>query len=408
MYGPAKRNSVDNSKPRYSKLRASCDTCFLAKVKCSKTRPICSRCLACGADCNYSPSSRAGKPKSAGSKAHRPSLSADMAIAEGAVSNRHGPIRLNAEHHHTGYGMEAEEAEWTVMLGSPDGSMGRRSISSTSLPRAGDDSSGTDSSGNPALFDPTFSWTSTPQTDMSSPYMDNSLHYRSKSMNDGPVPQPSVPWYDHPDAANYSQPAPGLAPVPNVYMSNPMAKNPTCNCFNTCLHALGALHNSDAISAASPFDVILTVNQKAVETCSVMLNCPICMSRSGFSSRTMFLGTILGMIIAIYQDASKNYFGATGPGTGTGLAHQPLPLTFGSYRVASEDVRWLQMEIILRDLKKLKELFAKFQETSVKSESDEDAGMHSAVTNYLCQSLHHTTESLKSQRNYCCGHEGLA
>lgn len=116
------------------------------------------------------------------------------------------------------------------------------------------------------------------------------------------------------------------------------------------------------------------------------------------------------MIIAIYQDASKNYFGATaGPGTGTGLsAHQPLPLTFGSYRVASEDVRWFQMEIILRDLKKLKELFAKFQETSVKSESDEDAGMHSAVTNYLCQSLHHTTESLKSQRAYCCGQEGLA
>lgn len=81
---------------------------------------------------------------------------------------------------------------------------------------------------------------------------------------------------------------------------------------------------------------------------------------------------------------------------------QPLPLTFGSYRVASEDVRWLQMEIILRDLKKLEELFAKFQESSVKSESDEGAGMHSAVTNYLCQSLHHTTESLKAQRNYCC------
>ncbi|KAF8856652.1 hypothetical protein BDZ45DRAFT_745267 [Acephala macrosclerotiorum] len=331
-----------------------------------------------------------------------------MAISEGVVSNRPTTIRLNGGNHT--YGMETEEAEWTVMLGSPDGSLGRRSISSTSLPQAGDDSSGTDSSGNPAMFDPAFSWTHTPQTDMTSPYIDNSLHYRSKSMNDGPVPQAPVPWYEHPDAANYSQSAPGLGPVPNVYMSHPMAKTPTCNCFNTCLHALGALHNSDAISAASPFDVILTVNQKAVETCSVMLNCPICMSRSGFSSRTMFLGTILGMIIAIYQDASKNYFGATAePGTGTGLSvHQPLPLTFGSYRVASEDVRWLQMEIILRDLKKLKELFAKFQETSVKSESDEDAGMHSAVTNYLCQSLHQTTESLKSQRVYCCGQEGLA
>jgi hypothetical protein len=323
-----------------------------------------------------------------------------MAIAD---ANRHTPMRL---HGGTTYGMETEETEWAVMLGSPDGSLDRRSISSASLQQNGDDSSGTDSSGNPTLFDPTFSWAGTPNTDMTSPYMDSSLHYRSKSM-DGPVPQSSVPWYDHPDAANYSQSPAGLVPVPNVYMSNPLAKNPTCNCFNTCLHALGALHNSDAISAASPFDVILTVNQKAVETCSVMLNCPICMSRSGFSSRTMFLGTILGMIIAIYQDASKNYFGATAPDPGTGLTHQPLPLTFGSYRVASEDVRWLQMEIILRDLKKLEELFAKFQESSLKSDSDESAGMHSAVTNYLCQSLHMTTESLKNQRNYCCMQEGM-
>lgn len=46
------------SKPR---LRASCDGCFLAKVKCSKLRPVCSRCLTVGLHCRYSPSSRAGK-----------------------------------------------------------------------------------------------------------------------------------------------------------------------------------------------------------------------------------------------------------------------------------------------------------------------------------------------------------
>jgi hypothetical protein len=44
------------SRPR---LRASCDGCFLAKVKCSKGRPICSRCLSVGLICQYSPSSRA-------------------------------------------------------------------------------------------------------------------------------------------------------------------------------------------------------------------------------------------------------------------------------------------------------------------------------------------------------------
>lgn len=53
-------------KPRHQRLRQSCDGCFTAKVKCSKTQPICNRCLTSGIDCHYSPSSRIGKPKSTG------------------------------------------------------------------------------------------------------------------------------------------------------------------------------------------------------------------------------------------------------------------------------------------------------------------------------------------------------
>lgn len=58
------------------------------------------------------------------------------------------------------------------------------------------------------------------------------------------------------------------------------------------------------------------------------------------------------------------------------------------------------MEIILRDLKKLKELFARFQETSMMSETEGDAGMHGAVSTYLSQSLSSTFESLEKQRGY--------
>lgn len=55
-----------SEKPRHQRLRQSCDGCFTAKVKCSKTQPICNRCLTGGIDCHYSPSSRIGKPKSTG------------------------------------------------------------------------------------------------------------------------------------------------------------------------------------------------------------------------------------------------------------------------------------------------------------------------------------------------------
>ena len=46
-----------------TKLRASCDGCYLSKIKCNKTRPMCSRCLTYGIDCIYSPSSRSGRAK---------------------------------------------------------------------------------------------------------------------------------------------------------------------------------------------------------------------------------------------------------------------------------------------------------------------------------------------------------
>lgn len=46
-----------------TRLRASCDGCYLAKIKCNKARPMCSRCLTYGIDCVYSPSSRSGRVK---------------------------------------------------------------------------------------------------------------------------------------------------------------------------------------------------------------------------------------------------------------------------------------------------------------------------------------------------------
>ncbi|KAL2260543.1 hypothetical protein VTK26DRAFT_5419 [Humicola hyalothermophila] len=49
---------------RQPRLREACDGCFRAKVKCSRGKPMCSRCLACGLNCQYSPSSRAGRPRS--------------------------------------------------------------------------------------------------------------------------------------------------------------------------------------------------------------------------------------------------------------------------------------------------------------------------------------------------------
>ncbi|KAF1835724.1 hypothetical protein BDW02DRAFT_567760 [Decorospora gaudefroyi] len=49
-------------KERRLKLRASCDSCALSKVKCSKEHPSCARCSANGWPCIYGVSRKHGKP----------------------------------------------------------------------------------------------------------------------------------------------------------------------------------------------------------------------------------------------------------------------------------------------------------------------------------------------------------
>ncbi|KAG9252038.1 uncharacterized protein F5Z01DRAFT_246074 [Emericellopsis atlantica] len=56
---PGQRHNAHGAPPKQPRLRASCDGCFVAKIKCSKARPMCSRCLQIGLICHYSPSSRA-------------------------------------------------------------------------------------------------------------------------------------------------------------------------------------------------------------------------------------------------------------------------------------------------------------------------------------------------------------
>jgi len=368
---------------------------------------MCSRCLAFGADCKYSPSSRAGKPKSDG-KGSRATVSQDMSISEDSkVSNSTDylpPLMIIDAEDPTSYFLETDWS--TTPTSEVDAQENRNLMSPTVMPIIGGQSASEAGSlqGNADLPDPFLFWTNTPPTDITSPYIDNILQLLPKSMADTSVPPSVALWVDQTDSIHFSNSGPcappRLGPLPNLFMDEYLARTTTCNCFNTCLQALQTLHNFNAVPPASSFDIVLTVNQKAMETCSTALSCPICNSKSGSSLRTMLLGTILGRIILIYQDTSKNYFGPT---SGLGSQAQPLPLTFGIYRVASEDIRWLQLVIILRDLKKFKGLLTRFQETSMECESEEDAEMHSAVTNHLYQSLHLTCEALKKHKNFAWG-----
>lgn len=375
--------SNQGAKQRQSRLRASCDGCFLAKVKCSKAKPICSRCLACGADCRYSPSSRAGKPKSDGPRASQSSVNQTTIPPDMAMST---------DSDLTPFSMDAE---WSTP-GATDERISPKLISSSAPAMIDSSSEGESSVG--ALFPPNFSWdhASRPGPEVRSSYGTEAHSYLSRSKSAIAVPTSLGPWFDA--QAEYTQ-HPNARTIQNNLYAETAVGTPNCNCFTNCLQSLQVLHNHSGPPSSQvvpPFDVVLTVNRRAVESCSEMLNCSKCLSKGGINTSTMLLATVIGKIMSFYRAASQAYFGFSS-GQPRSQTTAPLPLTFGTYRVAGEDGRWLEMEILLRELRKLEELCGKFQETCRKVEMEDDLGMQAALANWLAQSLHYTFEVLNMQ-----------
>lgn len=253
----------NSTKPRQPRMRASCDGCFLAKVKCSKSRPICSRCLTCGIECRYSPSSRAGKPKA----------------SESAKNQQH----------HSSTTMSSIPPPDPIMYPgwtSPSASISPdlTFVALDSTPAMSGD-----------FYGPlTMPWT--PPQDMSATFADSpmppttmsSTHSRAPSYDAG---NGSTGWVNNscpPDlfgfnpvstspnmASNYF---PSPMATPNMRTVSPRPKSTpantaaggSCTCFTVCLQSLQALHNASSPSYV-PFDLVLSLNRKAVEGCAAML-----------------------------------------------------------------------------------------------------------------------------------------
>ncbi|KAM7200140.1 hypothetical protein V8F33_004073 [Rhypophila sp. PSN 637] len=404
---------MSSSKPRQTRLRASCDGCFLAKVKCSKARPICSRCLACGIECRYSPSSRAGKPKSDGSSSMQNNMPPDMS----GMSPGSDDKGMVYSQHSTVPGLYKLETGWNTPPTSVDGGMSR-SHSMAGLAMMGVEASTgghVDASVSGDMYSAGMPWT--PPNDMASQYVESPEmsghmphHSRSQSY-DFSMPTAMASWGDasgH-EMYTYSQ---SQVPTPNGPMSASYFPSPTatphlrstprhksspgtgsgsggsCTCFTACLQSLQALHNASS-PASPPFDLVLSLNRKAVEGCASMLSCSRCMSRSGTHTAAMLLATVIGKITSFYKNASHTYFehggmtNAASPGGGIGVS-------LGAYTLMGEEGRWLELEILARELRKLEEVYAQFRE--VCADLSEDPEVSKAMIGYLGHTLGSTLE----------------
>lgn len=405
---------ASSSKPRQTRLRASCDGCFHAKVKCSKERPMCTRCMSCGIHCVYSPSSRAGKPKSDGSKHNQHSTR--IPDANSALSTVDNKTLLASA------GQQVVSIPgWHTPPTSID--MGRSPSIASELALLGVDTSMAsqqlDIIATTGEMYPSISpWT--PPTDFScAPYSDCQQAVpmmqgigRSQSHDVAMSTAAFGSWHDPgtTDVFAYGQthiptPAsmgsnyfpspsttPHLRPAPPRHKSASAASaasSGSCTCFTVCLQSLQALHNASS-PASPPLDLVLQLNGKAVEGCAAMLACSRCMSRSGTHTAAMLLATVIGKITSFYKNATQSHFDSGGMSSPVSGTSPGLGVRLGAYQVDGEHGRALELHILGCELQKLKEVYARFSE--VCGQLSEDAEMSKAMIGYLSQNLDTTLE----------------
>ncbi|KAI1751685.1 hypothetical protein F4782DRAFT_503888 [Xylaria castorea] len=390
-----------STKVRAPRLRASCDGCFLAKVKCSKQRPMCSRCLACGISCNYSPSSRAGKPKP------ESSLSPGVSTVHGVVTVHNTlPMQSYPGDDAAPYLSQTTPDQafplegWGTPATSGDGPMVRNCSMASDMSEFGLDENGMaqldpTTAAHPQYFQPHTPWE--PNTNMhgrifpevstantqipfvQSQLFDPSMHsYVDQQQQDTNLyaqaqASPSV-------NLNYL-PSPNTTPVvqPTMYHHQ---NGRTCGCFAGCLQSLLNLHNASAHDLV-PFEILWNINDKAVDGCATIMACKTCFSQSGGETSVMLLATIFLKVASSYRDAIRRHCGNTVVGmpesTPNGIMGD------GTYPQNSEQAILARTNRLYHAVQKLEEHFSTFRmihQSSMRHVVEDIAG-----TIHTCRSL---------------------
>ncbi|KAL8645434.1 MAG: hypothetical protein Q9210_006707 [Variospora velana] len=414
--------------PKSVKLRESCDSCLVAKVKCSKGRPLCSRCLQNGSNCGYSPSSRAGRKNrdSASTKGNvhkshaslgmsnrsaptppfssamsRPSSSSENVQSQ--ATNEDGmnsSTTLGASNDQVSQAPAAENRVPTTLGG---GSIDHllptppfNDFLDTFLPLSpevtfAELASAATSPGTCTAHSSTIpAWTSDGGDGTSSATIPTSQ---------GPLDRASF--------ANFAQSqSHGRTSLPDLHdrrhhsADATINERPTCDCFAACLQALLSLHNHSwttpsAQQGGPPFDVVLSITRGAIEGGSAMLSCSKCVAKIGSGISTMLLATIFGKVMSLYRAACFFRFGAA-----SGI-HASAQLAFGSFTVTGEDRQLLEIEILLIELRKVENVLKVFQEKFDSSQAEKDeTSVYHALTSYLEKNLYYIVQFLQARKQH--------
>ncbi|MCJ1328210.1 hypothetical protein MMC10_004886 [Thelotrema lepadinum] len=329
------------------KLRQTCDPCRKAKVKCDKRMPICGRCIASGAPCDYGVSNQGGRWKN----------------GEKLGGNRHEKIKSPLDSNpSTNAAVDSGIAVMSESPVSDDSFPDTTTAAMTQHPAVGD----------PSIFRHSFQGDSVWGYDMSvcqqSPYQPF------------PTALPSMtPAFPSPisSASSFWVPSAGAPPSDSdqsqdylpTMMASPIDRPETCTCFASTLSVLQSLHqrfpqshhvqpmDSNSLSYAA----VLDINEQATSCCTTMLRCSVCRADDTgypFILLTTVIRKALSMIEAwtAIPGMGINH-GDDGPQSSSGVP--------GSFPAAArEDDRRLKAEVSLIGIKKMEEVLAELRQAS--------------------------------------------
>lgn len=342
-------------KPEPPRLRASCDGCYLSKVRCTKETPGCSRCLNHGVLCKYSPSQRIGKPRRL-RETHQVRDRHKDPAASTARSSKYPsrcdvtvPPPLYNWNLHFDPSIAVQRSAFDMSERMPtiwqrefplsnceneilvnDSSHGVGLISqSDSLPTPVE--FGYQVSGQPPPAIPALS-----ENQMHRPQPQHSFSNKHVILQDG-LPEPCSSTNNNP------------------LLSTDFLSSENCRCATTMFDILRTLHDQSLTSA---FDQVLTENQSAISSVSIVLSCPCTRD----STSIMTLAVALTKIMTRYQ-SSLHY-----PITVDSTFHSITSTSYASsiyteyYKLSKVDEEQVKLQITLSGLQIVDGLMARFQE----------------------------------------------
>jgi hypothetical protein len=113
----------------------------------------------------------------------------------------------------------------------------------------------------------------------------------------------------------------------------------------------------------------------------------------------MLLATVIGKITSFYKNASHIYF--ENGYVASPASPNSLGVSFGAYTLPGEEGRWIELEILARELRKLEEVYDQFRDMC--ADHSEDPEVSRAMIGYIGHNLGSTLEVIQNRKEISYG-----